>query len=51
MAGFLSRLQTADGAAADPSTLEAAVPNWKAGDSIHLGRADAARDGKARRRR
>jgi hypothetical protein len=37
MAGFLFRLETTDGAAADPPTLESAVPNWKAGDSIHLG--------------
>jgi hypothetical protein len=36
MAGFLFRLETVDGAAADPPTLEAAVPNWKAGDSIYL---------------
>ena len=26
-----------DGVAADPPTLEAAVPNWKAGDSIYFG--------------
>ena len=31
MAGFLFRLETADGAPADPSTLSAAVPNWRAG--------------------
>jgi hypothetical protein len=37
MAGFLFRLETVDGAAADPSTLEAAVRNWKVGDSIHFG--------------
>jgi hypothetical protein len=36
MAGFLFRLETVDGAAADPPTLEAAVPNWKAGDSIYF---------------
>jgi hypothetical protein len=37
MAGFLFRLETEDGAAADPATLEAAVPDWKAGDSIYFG--------------
>jgi len=37
MAGFLFRLETVDGAAADPATLEVAVPNWKAGDAIHFG--------------
>jgi hypothetical protein len=29
MAGFLFRLETADGAPADPSTLQSAVPNWR----------------------
>ena len=38
MAGFLFRLETVDGAAAEPRTLEAAVPNWRAGDVISLGR-------------
>ena len=38
MAGFLFRLETRDGEAAKPSTLSSAVPNWKAGDSIPLGR-------------
>jgi hypothetical protein len=38
MAGFLFRLETAEGVAADPSTLETVVPNWKAGDTIPLGR-------------
>jgi hypothetical protein len=38
MAGFLFRLETVDGAPAEPPTLSAAVPNWKAGDMIHLGR-------------
>ena len=38
MSGFLFRLETADGAPAEPSTLSAAVPNWRAGDTIHLGR-------------
>ncbi len=37
MAGFLFRLETVDGVVADPPTLDAAVPNWKAGDSIHFG--------------
>jgi hypothetical protein len=38
MAGFLFRLETADGSPATPSTLESAVPNWRAGDVISLGR-------------
>jgi hypothetical protein len=38
MAGFLFRLETTEGAAADPSTLESAVPSWCPGDSIYLGR-------------
>jgi hypothetical protein len=38
MAGFLFRLETADGAPADPSTLSAAVPNWREGDTIPLGK-------------
>jgi hypothetical protein len=38
MAGFLFRLETPDGAPADPPTLASAVPNWKAGDTIPLGR-------------
>ena len=38
MAGFLFRLETVDGTPAEPPTLSAAVPNWKAGDQIHLGR-------------
>ena len=37
MAGFLFRLETADGAPAEPPTLSAAVPNWAEGDMIHLG--------------
>jgi hypothetical protein len=51
MAGFLFRLETVDGVAADPPTLEAAVPNWKAGDSIYFGHRDAARGRDTRRRR
>ena len=38
MAGFLFRLETVEGEPAEPPTLSAAVPNWKAGDTIHLGR-------------
>jgi hypothetical protein len=38
MAGFLFRLETEDGTPADPPTLESAVPNWRAGDEIPLGR-------------
>jgi hypothetical protein len=34
---FLFRLQTADGAPAEPPKLDSAVPNWKAGDTIPLG--------------
>jgi hypothetical protein len=37
MAGFMSRLETPDGAPADPSTLSAAVPNWPDGSLISLG--------------
>jgi hypothetical protein len=38
MAGFLFRLETADGAPAEPPTLRSAVPNWRPGDTIPLGR-------------
>jgi hypothetical protein len=38
MAGFLFRLETVDGAAADPSTVTVAVPNWEPGHMIHVGR-------------
>jgi hypothetical protein len=38
MGGFLFRLETVDGAPAEPPTLEACVPNWRAGDVISLGR-------------
>jgi hypothetical protein len=37
MAAFLFRLETADGAHADPPRLESAVPSWRAGDTIPLG--------------
>lgn len=40
MAGFLFRLETRDGATAEPSTFEAAVPNWAPGDSTPIPRAD-----------
>jgi hypothetical protein len=35
---FLFRLETADGAAADPARFETAVPYWSPGDTIHLGK-------------
>jgi hypothetical protein len=35
---FLFRLQTADGAPAQPPTLTSAAPNWRPGDTIPLGR-------------
>jgi hypothetical protein len=38
MAGFLFRLETVEGDPAEPPTLTAAVPNWRSGDTIHLGR-------------
>jgi hypothetical protein len=38
LAGFLFRLETADGAPADPAMLNAAVPNWRVGDTIPLGK-------------
>jgi len=38
MAGFLFRLETTEGRPAEPPTLSAAVPNWKPGDTIPLGR-------------
>jgi hypothetical protein len=34
---FLFRLESADGAPAEPSTPTAAVPNWSSGDTIPLG--------------
>jgi hypothetical protein len=37
MAGFLFRIETADGSHAEPSTLANAVANWRAGDKISLG--------------
>jgi hypothetical protein len=38
MAGFLFRLETEDGAPADPASLATAVPNWRSGDEIPLGK-------------
>jgi hypothetical protein len=38
MAGFLFRLETVDGVAADPPTLATAVPNWVPGDTIPMGK-------------
>jgi hypothetical protein len=38
MAGFRFRLEMADGAPADPPSLNAAVPNWRVGDEIPLGK-------------
>jgi hypothetical protein len=35
---FLFKLETEDGAPADPPTLATAVPNWRSGDTIPLGR-------------
>jgi hypothetical protein len=35
---FLFRLETADGEIADPARFETAVPNWRAGDVIPLGK-------------
>jgi hypothetical protein len=37
MAAFVFRLETADGAPADPPKLESAVPNWSPGHTIPLG--------------
>ena len=38
MAGFLFRLELADGAPAEPATIEVAVPNMRVGDSVPLGK-------------
>ena len=38
MAGFLFKLETTEGVPADPPTFESAVPNWRPGDVIPLGR-------------
>ena len=37
MAGFLFKLETTSGEAAEPPTLSSALPNCKAGDTIPLG--------------
>jgi hypothetical protein len=37
VAGFLFRLKTREGVPAEPPTFASAVPNWQAGDAIHLG--------------
>jgi hypothetical protein len=34
---FIFRLETADGAPAEPPALTSAVPNWRSGDTIPLG--------------
>lgn len=36
--GFIYRLELEDGTPADPPTFETAVPTWRAGDTIPLGR-------------
>jgi hypothetical protein len=38
MAGFLFRFETEDSAPAEPPTLSSAVPDWREGDTIHLGK-------------
>jgi hypothetical protein len=35
---FTFRLERSDGTPADPPVLRTAVPNWRAGDSIPLGK-------------
>jgi hypothetical protein len=35
---FMFKLEREDGTPADPPTLDTAVPNWSAGDTIPLGR-------------
>ena len=35
---FLFKLETTDGVPAEPPTLSSAVPNWRPGDVIPLGR-------------
>jgi hypothetical protein len=37
MAGFLFKLEGADGTPAEPSSLSSAVPNWAPGHEIHFG--------------
>jgi hypothetical protein len=38
MGAFLYRLEQEDGTPADPPTLKTAVPDWRTGDTIPLGR-------------
>jgi hypothetical protein len=38
LAGFLFRLETEDGAPAEPRQLTSMVPSWREGDTIHLGK-------------
>jgi hypothetical protein len=38
MVGFTYRLMLEDGKPADAPTLDTAVPNWRAGDTVPLGR-------------
>lgn len=35
---FLFKLETVEGVPAEPATLKSAVPNWREGDTIPLGR-------------
>jgi hypothetical protein len=37
MAGFLFKLETLEGEPAQPSEFSCSVPNWRLGDTIHLG--------------
>jgi hypothetical protein len=37
MAGFLFKLETANGKPAEPSQLSSAVPNWGPSETIHFG--------------
>jgi hypothetical protein len=37
MAGFLFKLEMADGTPAEPSSLSSAVPNWAPGHEIQFG--------------
>jgi hypothetical protein len=38
MSTFAFKLEREDGTPAEPPTLKTAVPNWRAGDTIPLGR-------------
>jgi hypothetical protein len=38
MGAFVFRLEREDGTPADPPTFRTAVPNWRAGDTIPIGR-------------